>query len=392
MREEADRSIVLTGATGFLGAFLMANLLEKGYHVTVLGRASKGMKLSDRLSTLVRWFNITEPGESLRALETDFSKKHMGLDDETYNLLCDAASKIIHCASDTSFAERNREQVMTTNVNNLAALLDLAADARAAHIYYVSTAYVAGKCEGLCMEKSVTTDSFTNVYEESKARAEVIISQYCENHNIPLSILRPSIVYGHSKTGLSMKFNALYYPVKSLSYVRDIYIKDILDQGGAQSRRWNISMGDDGILCLPMEFYFPNNGFVNLIPVDYFVESTMRIVEHPVSEGIYHLTSDNPPDMATLTEYTERFLGVRGIRILSDPAQRTHEPNPVEELLGRYIEPYRPYLSDMRIFDRSRINNITVGLINPTFTYEIFERCMAYAVACDWGRKSALLT
>ena len=153
MREEADRSIVLTGATGFLGAFLMVSLLERGYHVTVLGRASKDMELSDRLSALVRWFNIADPGESLRALETDFSKRHLGLDDETYNLLCGVAGKIIHCASDTSFAERNREQVMAANVNNLAALLDLAADARAGHLYYVSTAYVAGKCEGLCMEK-----------------------------------------------------------------------------------------------------------------------------------------------------------------------------------------------------------------------------------------------
>ena len=31
MNIEADRSIVLTGATGFLGAFLMAGLLDRGY-------------------------------------------------------------------------------------------------------------------------------------------------------------------------------------------------------------------------------------------------------------------------------------------------------------------------------------------------------------------------
>ena len=166
----------------------------------------------------------------------------------------------------------------------------------------------------------LTTDSFTNVYEESKAQAEAIVSQYCENQWY--TTFHPAAVYRLRafENRTIPEVQCLVLSCKISSRTSGIStVKDILDQGGEQSRRWNISMGDDGILCLPLEFYFPNNGFVNLIPVDYFVESTLRIVEHPASEGIYHLTSDNPPDMATLIEYTERFLGVRGIRTLSDP-------------------------------------------------------------------------
>ena len=315
-----DRSIVLTGATGFLGAFLMAGLLDRGYHVTVLGRSAKDTGLSDRLSDLARWFGIGDPGERLSALESDFSKNHLGLDEAAYGSLCAAAGKIIHCVSDTSFAERNRAQVMATNVNILPALLDLAADARADHLYYVSTAYAAGIREGICMETPITTDCFTNVYEESKARAEGIIARYCENRGVPFSILRPSIVYGHSKTGLALKFKALYYPVKSILCIRDIFVKDIVGQGGERSIQWGINLGDDGILCLPLAIYLPNRGSVNLIPVDYFVESALCIIEHSGSGGIYHITSDNPPDMATLLEYAEQFLGLRGIRAVWDPS------------------------------------------------------------------------
>lgn len=387
MTDEAGRSIVLTGATGFLGAFLLAALLERGYRVTVLGRAAIDMGLAERLSGLVRWLSIADPAESLCALEADFSKKHLGLDDAAYSRLCAAAGKIIHCASDTSFGERSRVQVMATNVKSLPALLDLAADARTEHLYYVSTAYAAGRCEGLCMETPISTDCFTNVYEESKAQAEGMIERYCENKGVPLSILRPSIVYGHSQTGMALKFNALYYPVKSLLYIRDIFAKNISEQKGERSRQWGISLGDDGILCLPLAFYLPNKGFVNLIPVDYFVESALAIIKHSGSGGIYHITSDNPPDMTTLLEYSERFLGVRGIRLLWDPSGNNSAPNPVEELLNRFIEQYRPYLSDRRIFDRSRMESIAPGLCAPPFTYDIFERCMAYAVACDWGRK-----
>jgi hypothetical protein len=144
-------------------------------------------------------------------------------------------------------------------------------------------------------------------------------------------------------------------------------------------------MGDDGTVCLPLAIYLPIMGTVNLIPVDHFVESALSIIEHAGSSGIYHITSDNPPDMTTLAEYSERFLGLRGIRAVWDPAGRNPSPNPAEELFDRFIEQYRPYLSDRRIFDRSRTKSITSGLSTPAFTYEIFERCMDYAVACDWG-------
>lgn len=385
MNNEADRSIVLTGATGFLGAFLMEGLLDRGYRVMVLGRSSKEMGLSDRMSDLVRWFNLADPGERLCAIEADFSKKHLGLDDATYGCVCTAAGKIIHCASDTSFVERNRARVMATNVNSLAALLDLAVDARTKHLCYVSTAYAAGMRDGICMETAISTGSFTNVYEESKAEAEGIIGRYCKNTGLPLSIMRPSIVYGHSRTGRALKFNALYSPVKSLSCIRDIYIKDIVEQGGKRSRQWGINMGEDGTVCLPLAIHLPIRGTVNLIPVDYFVESVLNIIEKYGASGIYHITNDNPPDMTTLADYSERFLGLRGIRVVWDPSGKNSAPNPAEELFDRFMEPYRPYLSDRRIFDQYRMKNMTNCLSTPAFTYEIFERCMNYAVACDWG-------
>jgi len=384
MQDESGRSIILTGATGFLGAFLMAGLLERGYQVTVLGRPSGDMSLSDRLSRLTSWFSI-EPGENLSAVEADFSKKHLGLDDKAYSNLCANSGKIIHCASDTSFAERNRERVMNTNVNSLSSLLDLAADSRAEHLYYVSTAYACGRREGICMETPITAQSFNNVYEESKAQAEEIIRRSCEDSGVPLSILRPSIVYGHSKTGKALKFNALYYCVKSTFSMRDIFVNDIR-QGGEKSGKWGFKLDDDGVLNIPLRICLPNRGSVNLIPVDYFVETVLCIIEHSGTDEIYHITCDDPPDIMTLTEYTQRYLGVRGTQVLWNQSGKITDPNPAEELFERLFEPYRPYLSDNRIFDRSRTHDITNGASAPPFTYEIFENCMDYAVACEWGK------
>lgn len=388
MQGQSNRSIILTGATGFLGAFLMAGLLERGYHVTVLGRPSKDMRLTDRLSRLTHWFSI-DPRDKLSAIEADFSKKHLGLDDKTYGNLCANAARIIHCASDTSFAERNRKQVMNTNVASLDSLLDLVVDSRAEHLYYVSTAYACGKSEGICMETPVTNRSFNNVYEESKAQAEEVIRRSCEVSGVPLSILRPSIVYGHSQTGKSLKFNALYYCVKSMSFIRDIFVKDIR-QGGGRSRKWGFHLEDEGILYLPLKIYLSNRGSVNLIPIDYFVATVLSIIGHSGTAGIYHITSDNPPDITTLAEYSEHFLGIRGIQILWNQSGKNPDPNPAEELFEKLFEQYIPYLSDDRTFDQSHTKSISQGAFAPPFTYQIFENCMAYAVACEWGSRGAL--
>jgi hypothetical protein len=111
----------------------------------------------------------------------------------------------------------------------------------------------------------------------------------------------------------------------------------------------------------------------------------LDIIEHPGTNGIYHITSDNPPDISTLAEYCERFLGVRGIQVLWNQSGKNTNPNPAEELFNKLFEQYRPYLSDNRIFDQSRTQTLTQGAPAPLFTYDIFEKCMAYAVACDWG-------
>ena len=120
--------------------------------------------------------------------------------------------QIIHCASDTNFSERKRDLVFAANVHSLNGILEFAAHARVKAFHYISTAYVAGINDTLCKETLPAASDFVNVYEESKAQAENIIASFCEKNSIPLTIIRPSIVYGDSRTGRSLKFNALYFP------------------------------------------------------------------------------------------------------------------------------------------------------------------------------------
>lgn len=378
-------TIALTGATGFLGSHLMASMLTSGYKIIVLGRPAIEETLQERISKLLRWFGIEELAGQLKLVVIDFLKPMLGIPEAEYKNLCAITEQIIHCASDTSFNERKRDNVFKSNVSSLEGILEFAANANVNFFHYISTAYVAGANVTICKERISSATDFLNVYEESKARAESIISTFCEKNEIPYTIIRPSIVYGDSRTGRSLRFNALYFPLQSLKYIREIYLNDIINHGGKKSGQFGIFIDDEGYLFLPLRIYLPQEGALNLIPVDYFVNATMKIIANASSVGIYHLTNNSHTRLEIISVYNEQFMKIKGVEIIYGKSADNVLRNPAEELFDRFVEPYRSYLSDNRIFDRVNTDMVTDNLHPPEFTDEIFKNCMEYAILVNWG-------
>src|ERR1035437_10146265 len=243
MYDKKKPIIALTGATGFLGSHLMASMLSDGYKIIVLGRPTKEETLQKRISKLLQWFGIEELAGQIELVVIDFLKPMLGIPEAEYKNLCAITDQIIHCASDTSFAERKRDIVFKSNVSSLEGILEFAANADVNFFHYISTAYVAGANVTFCKESISSSTGFLNVYEESKAQAEKIIASFCKKYSIPCTIIRPSIVYGDSHTGRSLKFNALYFPLKSLKFVRDIYLNDLKNNGGKKFGKVGIFFG-----------------------------------------------------------------------------------------------------------------------------------------------------
>ncbi|MCA1744720.1 MAG: SDR family oxidoreductase [Bacteroidales bacterium] len=378
-------TIALTGATGFLGSHLMAALLKNGHRVIVLGRSSVDATLVQRLTSLLKWFGIEGLTDRLEMVEIDFSRARLGLEQPIYNTLCTKTDQIIHCASDTSFSEHRRQQVFASNVLSLNHVLNFADDARVEYFHYISTAYACGQDSPICMEQLPHVNHFLNVYEESKAQAEKAIAQFCDQQTIPYTIIRPTIVYGDSRTGRSLKFNALYYPIRSLMALRDIYLNDIQNNGGKRSRAHGIGVGEDGYLFLPLKIVLPKSGGLNLIPVNYFVEATLRILKNACSGAIYHLSNKIPVKLETIISYNEPFMRMKGVEIAYAISPNSNHRNPVAELFDRYIKAYLPYMHDDRHFDRTNTDKATSNLQPATFSKAIFKRCMEYAVAVEWG-------
>ncbi len=364
----------------------MAALLQNGTGLSVAGRYSGGETLKERIRKLLAWFGIEHLMGRIEFYETDFLKVRLGLGEDEYEDLCKKGLTIIQCASDTSFTERNRERVIKSNVLSLSEIMNLACKSNTPCFHFISTAFAAGTDRVDCPENPVTSENFTNVYEESKAQAEKIVSGKCSREGIPYTIIRPSIVFGDSISGRSVRFNALYIPVRSLQVIRDIYLTDIKKNNGMKAAECGIFLTKEGILHLPLKIFIPCEGSINLIPVDYFTAIVLKILEKPENRTIYHITGKNPPNLELLTIYTQKFLDITGIEVITGTPVSEDARNPAEELFDHFIKPYIPYIDDKRIFRRNNTDRATAGALPPDLSYEIFHRCMDYAVSVDWGK------
>ena len=382
-----DEPLILTGATGFLGGFLLAELLARGRRVVVLGRSRDGVALEARLGRLLRWFGIGDRAGLLTAVEVDFAQPRCGLGAEAIARL-GMGGTLVHCAADTSFAESRRAQVLSANIDGLCNLLELA-EARATSVFHhVSTAYAVGGRHELVPELPVEAAGFANAYEESKARAELLVAERCGRSGMAHTILRPAIVYGDSRTGRALGFNALYKIVHALWYVSGVARRDLARAapGGCDA---GARIEPGGTLHLPLRMPVAQEGLINLVPVDYFVAATLAVLAAPVPGRIYNVASVRPVAMGELVAFTQRYLRLSGLGLACAETVATPRTR-YESLLARLVGPYRTYLGDRRRFATANTLAATGGLEPPVLDYAIFERCIRFAEQAGWGEREVI--
>jgi nucleoside-diphosphate-sugar epimerase len=389
-RENRSLRLLLTGATGFLGSHVAAEMIRRGYFLWVICRPRNHLTGRERFTRVLDWLGVKPPDPSrVRVVEGCLDQPNLGLDQGQGEEIRDQVDEIVHCASNTSFAERKRAEVEKANIQGLGNLLDWAARSRCRFFHHLSTAYVAGKREGICPEDAVETDEFNNVYEESKHRGENMVKERCSREEIRWGIYRPSIVYGDSRSGKSLSFRGLYYPVRTVLYFKNLYRADMLEQGGQRAREIGAKMEGDGTLCLPLRLEVDPEGGINLIPVDFFLRAFMALWEDRLEGGIFHLVNPRPKRIEELIEYTRRLFGIAGIRAVPAGDFQKAPRNPLEMLFETYLEAYQPYIRDRRVFDCRKTEPVLRKrqIFCPDFDFEIFSRCMDYAVAARWGAK-----
>ncbi len=387
MRAGRQGRVLVTGAAGFLGSHFAMALLRAGYRVAVLARPSRGLAARGRIDRLAAWFGLdAAQAAGLEVLEGDI------LDPGWPEVALRAAgpegfAEIVHCASDTAFAERKRAAVEAVNIDGLRNVLDFAVRGGALFFHHVSTAYAAGRRAGCCLEDWVETGPFTNVYEETKARGEVLARDVCRRQGIRLNVYRPTIVTGDSRTGRTLRFNALYFPVKAAVFLRDLYRDDIRERGGRRAAAMGVRLETDGRVVLPLRLRVAAGGGLNLVPVDHCVRAFMALFEDGLEGGIFHIANPVPTRIADISAWSGRRFGIAGVETAGPGDDAGRPPNALESLYESTLEVYRPYMQDERTFDDARAAPLLArhGVACPVFDETLFGRCMDFAVEADWG-------
>jgi len=215
----------VTGATGAVGSAVVAQLLtDPDAHVYALVRAPSADAAAARLEQTMNALGSRAPSvrdrERLRALAGDVEQPNFGVSDADRNALATNCTHIIHCAGavrmNLPLATARRAAV--SSVHNILVLArGLAAKGQLAKVDLVSTVGVAGRETPLLREDWVGADcAFHNTYEQAKAEAEQPARE-AVGEGLPVTVHRPSMIVGDSKTGHALDFQVFYFLVEFLS-------------------------------------------------------------------------------------------------------------------------------------------------------------------------------
>jgi len=152
-------AVLITGGTGFIGAYIIKNLIEKGFKVRAIRRSSKlPFFISKDILHQVEWVE----GDVLDVVALDEAMK--GVD------------AVIHSAAVVSFHKKNRQQMYNINVEGTTNVVNAALENGVKRFIHISSVAALGrttKAELVNEEKKWEENKNNTHYAISKHRAEL---------------------------------------------------------------------------------------------------------------------------------------------------------------------------------------------------------------------------
>ncbi|MCX4460730.1 amino acid adenylation domain-containing protein [Streptomyces sp. NBC_01728] len=214
-------SVLLTGATGFLGAFILREVLDRtDATVYCLVRASDREQGAERLRRIMDGYGLWEQrlADRIVPVAGDLDKPRLGLTEPEFDLLAEQVQVICHNGARVNFSE-HYTQLRSANVHAVTEILRLATRHHLKPVHYVSTmsTLIAGPDDPDTLPENWVSDpellSFSG-YAQSKWVAEGIM-RLAQERGVPTTVHRPSHICGHSVTGVAGSDDALWHYVRA---------------------------------------------------------------------------------------------------------------------------------------------------------------------------------
>ena len=250
----------VTGATGFIGRHLVAELLEREGTIYVLVReGSRG-----KLDALVQ--RLGAPEGRIVPVAGDLAKPGLGV--EAFD---EPIDHLFHLAA-VYDVEAEEEASERANVDGTRHVIEFANAHEVGRFHHTSSIAVAGEYRGVFQEDMFDEGQrLPHHYHRTKYESERLVRSGVEAKTL---IFRPGIVVGHSETGEMDKVDGPYYFFKLLQRLRHALPE------------WVPLAG-------------PQGGDTNIVPVDFVARAMDHIAHLPDDEltgDTYHLVEPRADD------------------------------------------------------------------------------------------------
>lgn len=186
-------NILVTGATGFTGSHLLKKLCDAGHSVRAIARPSSNI-------------------EPLRDLPVDWFRGDV-YHRETVEAAAEGVDYIFHVAALFRSSKDGDDEYELVHVKSTKLLADAALkNPNFKRFIHISTMGVHGHIENPPgNEESPYAPG--DIYQETKLEAELWIREYSKSHGLPLSVIRPTGIYGPGDMRLLKIFKMVNLPV-----------------------------------------------------------------------------------------------------------------------------------------------------------------------------------
>lgn len=202
------RSTFLTGASGFLGAFLLRDILASTkVHVYCLIRSRSEKDGRERIQNTLAKYGLwqTEFTTRFTAIPGDLEKPLLGLNAETFRFLCSEVDAVYHCGALVNFIE-SYDVLKPSNVLGTKEVIRLASTIKLKPMHFISSVAVFPpkvNHNGKILESDPLPDwrDLPGGYGQTKWVAEKLVMA-AAHRGLPVRIYRPEMVVGDSTTGV----------------------------------------------------------------------------------------------------------------------------------------------------------------------------------------------
>ncbi|MDH6440261.1 amino acid adenylation domain-containing protein/thioester reductase-like protein [Streptomyces sp. SAI-144] len=259
------RHVLLTGATGFLGSFLLRSLLDRDaeIHVSCLVRADDEAGARQRLHDALTGYGLRSDdfGVRVTALPGDLERPLLGLAPQTFDALAEQVDAVVHNGARVNLMDPY-ERLKAANVGGTHEVYRLAAQHRVVPVHYVSTiSTLVPQPSGpdVLPEdwQTPASELGSSGYVRTKWVAERM-AQEALRRGIPTSVYRPGRIAGHSRTGAVGQQDAFWH-----------YVRACIELGAAPDAATGAWSGLEE----------------NLVPVDHVVDALLHLVFHEEPDG-----------------------------------------------------------------------------------------------------------